>query len=63
MSSDVAEEIRCWRQARRTSTGLPLVFAAPQRIAVDDREVVVVRRRSPRLGERGRARACGFVGQ
>jgi hypothetical protein len=63
MSMRLADEIRRWQQARRMATSLPSVFPESQRIAVDDREVVVLRRRSPRLGERVRSRASGRVDQ
>jgi hypothetical protein len=52
---DVADEIRRWRQTRRIPASLPPPSTAPQRIAVEDHEVVVVRRRSLRLGIRARA--------
>jgi len=50
---DIADEIRRWRQARRNPPGLPLV-ASVQRIAVAEHEVLVVRRRAPRLMAHGR---------
>ncbi len=63
MGTDLREEIRRWQQARRATAGLLPFLAASQRIAVDDHEVLVVRRRAPRLSERARSRAGGAAGQ
>ena len=46
-----SDEIRRWRLSRRLPPVQP-VFAAPHRIAIDDHEVLVVRRRPARLGDR-----------
>jgi hypothetical protein len=46
----LADEIRRWRQTRRTAAGLPPTASA-RRVAVGEREVIVVRRRSVRAAD------------
>jgi hypothetical protein len=58
----LADEIRRWRQTRRSSTGLPPATSV-HRIAVADREVLVVRRRVPRSMIGRGERAPGAAGQ